>query len=197
MTSHTPPLKPASVRSRVGRRLALCLTLLLPLLAIAAERVWFENVRVYRSGEHYVLDLDSRLRLRARPTEALANGVSLYFDLDIVVKRQRNLWPDETVNSIRKRYRLFYFELTRHFRVTEIETGRASNFSSLEEALQHLGNLRAEPLVRIRDVDQPQRYRVELQLAIDHSELPAPLQIQAYTTRRYRMKSDVLVWPLD
>lgn len=197
MISHTQSSSPASVRSRIKPGLVLWLALLLPVLAYAAERVWFENVRVYRSAEHYVLDLDSRLRLRARPTDALTNGVSLYFDLEIAVKRQRNLWPDETVNTIRKRYRLFYFELTRHYRVTEIASGRSSNFTSLDEALEHLGNLRAEPLIRIRDVSQPQRYRLEIQLAIDHSELPAPLQIQAYTTRRYRMKSDVLVWPLD
>ncbi|MDO6459990.1 DUF4390 domain-containing protein [Granulosicoccaceae sp. 1_MG-2023] len=197
MTPHRLPTSTQTGRRPVRYRLVLCLALCLPLLAMAAERVWFENVRVYRPGDYYLLDLDSHLRLRARPTEALANGVSLYFDLTIEVKRQRNLWPDETVRTITKRYRLFYFELTRHFRVTETRSGHSSNFDSLDKALDYLGNLRAEPLVAARDVDMPQRYRVEIQLAIDPSELPAPLQIQAYTTRRYLMKSDVLVWPLD
>ncbi len=163
----------------------------------AAERVRFDYISVYKSDTHYLLDVDSVVRMRHRPKEALEKGVSLYFNLDIEVIRQRNWWPDNVERSIRKRYRLFYFELTRHYRVTETRSGESRSFRTLDEATQYLGTVRALPLLKISKVRNPSRYRIQLQLSLDLSELPTPLQLQGYTTRRWRLKSEETVWPLD
>ncbi|MCB1754387.1 MAG: DUF4390 domain-containing protein [Gammaproteobacteria bacterium] len=186
-----------SVRAHYFAVFLLAFSMVHAPLALAAERLTIENVRIYKDADHYLLDADTMVNMRERPTAALEKGVSLYFNLDIDVVRQRTWWPDNTVRSIRKRYRLFYFELTRHYRVTEITSGESLNFRTLEEALDQLGKIRGLPLIAIKDVNNPSRHRVQLQMALDISELPAPLQLQAYTTRRWLLKSDQVVWPLD
>ena len=175
----------------------LALLILSPLQGTAAERVRFDYIAVYKSDTHYMLDADSIIRMRSRPAEALKRGVSLFFNLDISIIRQRTWWPDKVERTIRKRYRLFYFELTRHYRVTEIRSGESSSFRTLEEATRYLGNVRKLPLISLSKVKNPGRYRLEMQLSLDLNELPAPLQIQAHTTRRWRLKSEPTIWPLD
>ncbi len=162
----------------------------------AAERLVFDNYKLYRANDQYTLDVNTSLRLRDRPIEALNRGVSLYFDLNISVIRQRNWWPDSTERSITKRYRLFYFDLTRHYRVTEISSGESHSFLTLEEAIEQLGNIRGLPLIPVASVSNPVRYRVNMYMALDISELPAPLQLQAYTTRRWLLRSEETEWPL-
>lgn len=174
---------------------AFCIVVAFPVFA--DERLRFENVRVFKSGGVYLLDADTRVDIRERPAEALEKGVSLYFNLYIDVVRQRTWWPDSTVRSITKRYRLFYFELTRHYRVTEIFSGESHNFRILDGALEQLGKIRKLPLISEKSVGGSTRYRVEMQVELDISELPAPLQLQAYTTRRWLLKSDRAAWPLD
>jgi len=177
--------------------LILTLCLAWPGLAFAGERVTFDNVRVYPAHGRYVIDLDARVRMRRRPTQALEKGVSLYFNLDVDVFRQRTFWPDSVERSIRKRYRLFYFELTQHYRITEIRSGKSVSFKTLDEASQHLSHIRGLPLLDVARVRDPGRYRVRVKMGLDYSELPTPLQLQAYTTRRWRLRSEETVWPLD
>jgi hypothetical protein len=164
---------------------------------LAGERLRFENVRVYQAQGQYLLDVDTMVRMRSGPAEALRKGVSLYFNLEVALIRQRTWWPDSTVRSITKRYRLFYFELTRHYRVTEISSGESHNFRTLDEALIQLGKIRSFSLIEASKVKTPKRYRLEMEMALDISDLPAPLQLQAYTTRRWRLRSEPMQWPLD
>ncbi len=179
------------------RTALLAVAMAFPGISAAAERFQFENVNIYKSDGRYYLDADTTVRMRRRPAEALEKGVSLYFDMQISVIRQRTWWPDSTVRSISKRYRLFYFELTRHYRVTEIYSGETRSFRTLDEAKEYLGNIEGLPLIAVNEVKNPSRYRIQIQIKLDISELPAPLQIQAYTTRRWRLQSDVTAWPLD
>ncbi len=163
----------------------------------AAERLVFTHINIYKNSGLYLLDADAKIVMRNRPTKALEKGVSLYFNLNIALMLQHNWWPDSTVNTISRRYRLFYFELTRHYRVTETRGGESRNFRTLDEALEYLGKIRRIPLIEISKVKQSSRYRVEMSMGLDKTELPAPLQLQAYTTRRWRMNSNDVVWPLD
>ena len=163
----------------------------------AAERLVFEDINIYKKSGRYLLDADANIRMRSRPSQALEKGVSLYFNLKIELILQHNWWPDSTINTITRRYRLFYFELTRHYRVTEISGGESRNFRTLDEALEYLGHIRQVPLIQVAKVKQSSRYRVVMSMGLDKTELPAPLQLQAYTTRRWRMNSNEVVWPLD
>lgn len=163
----------------------------------AAERLYFDDINIYKKDGLYQLDADTIIRMRNRPTQALEKGVSLYFDLKIELLLQHNWWPDSTVATIDRRFRLFYFELTRHYRVTETHGGESRNFRTLDEALEYLGRIRQVPLIEVKKVRQSSRYRVEMSMGLDKTELPAPLQLQAYTTRRWRMNSNDVVWPLD
>ena len=116
--------------------------------------------------------------------------------MNIAVIKQRNFWPDATVSAISRRYRLFYFDLTRHYRVTELSTGKSYSFLTLEEAIDQLGTVRDLPIIEIDRVKRPSRYRVNIEMSLDISELPAPLQLQAYTTRRWLLRSEETEWPL-
>ncbi len=162
----------------------------------AAERLVFDNFSVYKADGVYKLDVDTNVRIRKQPRIALQKGVSLYFTMNISVIRQKNWWPDSTVSSISRRYRLFYFDLTRHYRVTELSTGVSHSFRTLEDAIDQLGTIRGLPIISTEDVSNPSRHRVNIKMSLDISELPAPLQLQAYTTRRWLLRSEETEWSL-
>ncbi len=178
-------------------RVALVVLLMLACASSAAERLVFENYSTYKSDGVYMLDVDTNVRIRNRPKIALQNGVSLYFTMNISVIRQKNWWPDSTVSFITRRYRLFYFDLTRHYRVTELSTGTSHSFRTLDEAIDELGKIRGLPIITTDRVSRPSRYRVNITMSMDISELPAPLQLQAYTTRRWLLRSEETEWPLE
>lgn len=165
-------------------------------VVVAKERLVFDNFSVRKSEGVYKMDVDTNIRIRKQPRDALQKGVSLYFTMNIAVIKQRNFWPDATVSAITRRYRLFYFDLTRHYRVTELSTGKSYSFLTLEEAIDQLGTVRDLPIIEIDRVKRPSRYRVNIEMSLDISELPAPLQLQAYTTRRWLLRSEETEWPL-
>jgi len=174
-----------------------CVLVLMCQSVVAAERLVFENFLAYKSQGVYKMDVDTHVRIRKSPAEALKKGISLYFTMNISVVRQRNWWPDSTESMITRYYRLFYFDLARHYRVTEITSGETQSFLTLEEAINNLGKIRGLPLIPIDHVIHPIRYRVHLQMSLDISELPAPLQLQAYTTHRWLLRSEDTQWPLE
>jgi len=88
--------------------------------------------------------------------------------------------PDKIVSTFERRYRLTFYELTRHYRVESMADGRRRNYRSLLSALDGLGTLRNELLgisvsERLNESNrQPLVGTMRLQL--DSRALPLPLQ---------------------
>ena len=154
------------------------------------------NAETYRVGEVYHLNAAIRYRLSRQALEALANGLPLVFEVTAEVVRPRPYLWDETVATVRQRYRLLYRALTDRYAVTHLNTGVETRYPSLEMALAALGRVVGVPLLDAGLLRPGEGYRVRLQARLDVESLPVPLRVLGYFSAGWRLVSPWRTWPL-
>ncbi len=157
----------------------------------------FESAGTYVKDNTYYLDSFARLELGDAPVKALANGVGLYFLVEIAVHKNRRWWIDTPVIERRLRYKLYYYDLTRHYRVENVQTGKSSNYRSLAAALRKLGSLNQFALMPVNKVDIKDSYTASIRVELDRTRLPGPLMAQALVSKDWQLESEVFRWLLN
>jgi hypothetical protein len=177
---------------------ALYLFLGLLLLTTVAQA---EDFRVASAGTYleqgiYLLDARIRYRFRNEPLDALQNGVPLVVGLDIEVFRRREWLWDETITSLKLRFRLEYHALSRQYLVTNLTSGEVKSFPNLQAAAGFLGRIDRFPLLDANLLTPGGGYFVRLRANLDIDALPVPLQLVAYLSTQWRLTSEWYVWSL-
>jgi hypothetical protein len=134
----------------------------------------------------FVIDLGPRLE------EAVSRGVPLYFNLEFELTRPRWWWSNEYMITKIAAYRLSYTALTRQFRLTTGNLHR--NFTSLEEALRVMSRFVNLPVADKGALRMGETYDAGMRLALDRSQLPKPLQVDAIANRDWQVETRVLRW---
>lgn len=172
------------------------------LLCVAASLVHaasarFESAGTYLKDGTYYLDSFARLDLGDAAEAALANGVNLFFLVEVAVHRKRKWWIDTPVLERRLRYKLYYYDLTLHYRVEDMQTGESTNYRSLAAALRKLGRIDKFALIPQSRLSSNGRYSASIRLGLDHTRLPGPLQAQALVSREWQLESEEFRWLLN
>ena len=161
-----------------------------------AADIAFERARLARLPDRLALDARAEIQLPTAVRAGLDSGVPLEFVVALEVREPRRWWWDPRRASARWRYRLEYYELTRHYRLGSEDAGTGGNYRSLLRALEALGTLRgltvaeADPegvLVELRPGDA-----ATLEMRLDTGALPPPLRPLASSS--WRVRSEPLAW---
>ena len=166
--------------------------LLLPavtcLPAQAAEGIEFVEASLEATDEGYRLSSSFSVELTRSIEDALSRGVPLYFTLQVELSRARWYWFDEVAAKATRRIRLSYNVLTQQYRAS-VDGSLHRNFTRLDDMLALLRRpgrwVVAEPGALTRGAN----YTVSVQLALDVSELPKPIQVSAMGSDDWRMSS--------
>lgn len=182
--------------------ISTCLIVLLLAMATSSVRasapsVRFENASSYVDDGVYYLDAFARLEIGAEPEKALMNGVELHFLIEVVVERDRRWWIDTPVIQRRLRYKLYFYELTRHYRVDNLQTGDSKNYRSLTAALRFLGQINRYALIEASKIKKSRRYTASIAVSLDSTRLPGPLAARAMVSRDWDLQSEVFQWSLN
>ncbi len=171
--------------------LAFCLGLLLasvPPPALAGEGIELAEASLEATDDGYRLSSQFAVELTRSLEDALMRGVPLYFNLQVEVSRPRWYWFDEVAIRATRKIRLSYNLLTQQYRAS-IDGSLHRNFSRLDDMLALLRRpgrwLIAEPAALERDA----AYTVSIQLALDVSQLPRPIQVSAMGSGDWRLSS--------
>ncbi len=163
--------------------LALCLALLWP-VASQAQATEIAALRAERSAEGVFLSAQLRFDLPPAVDEALQKGIPLFFVADAVLLRERWYWADQEVAGASRHMRLSYQPLTRRWRVVVGnspigQTGLAlgQTFESRDEALAVIQRISGWRIADPGEVENDQRYTLNLRFRLDTSQLPRPFQI--------------------
>lgn len=179
---------------------------LYPLLAHANLQV--EHAHVRWQDANYVLDARINYTLSDITRKALHHGLSLIFVLNIKVERARWYLWDLPIYQHQYRYKLHYYALSDQYSLvllpdeantdsTTVNTEELpALFSSLDNALQQLGEVNAFPLLSETEVDKKATYWVYLQTYLDIEALPPPLRPVAYLSKEWRLSSEWYTCPL-
>jgi hypothetical protein len=144
------------------------------------------------ADDGYALSAEFAIDLGPRLEEAVSRGVTLHFNLEFTLSRDRWYWIDEHVAGHVVRYRLGYNALTRQYRLSV--GALHQSFATLQDALQFLGRVAALPVADRAAIKAGETYEAALRLALDKSQLPKPFQVDAIANRDWQVEAKVLRW---
>lgn len=168
-----------------------------PALSVAEGfGVSVKNAEINLQGDSYRLSADIDFRLSPRATEALKNGVPLFWDIHIKTLQHRDYFWDSTLANTAIRYRIQYHALLNMYRVRNEGSRELYNFSTLAAALDLISTIRDYRVLERSAYVPGKRYTVGIKVTLDRDALPLPLRPVAYGNPQWYLSSDWTLWPL-
>ena len=130
---------------------------------------------------------------------ALKDGLTLTFDLDVVVSRERRLWLDETVAEYTLKRELSYHAVSDRYVGRDVDNRNGSeqhSYATLEEALESLGTVDAWPFLLQQQLSPSRTYRVSLRAGVRRGRLPDTLRVLLFWTDDWHRESEWFSWSL-
>ena len=126
---------------------------------------------------------------------ALKDGVSLTFDLDARVDRERRFWFNANIVDLTLRRELTYHAVTDRFLVRDTRSRDQMSFSTLDEALDYLGRVDAWPILVEPQLDGG-IYTISVRAGMRRGHLPASLRAILFWTNDWARVSEWYTWSL-
>ena len=166
------------------------------LLEVSSAYAQPEN-GVYNLFAHITYPVNDDIRA------ALKDGLTLTFDLDVVVSRERRLWMDETVAEYTLKRELNYHAISDRYVTRDVDNrtglGNGSeqhSYATLEEALEALGTVAAWPFLLQQQLSASRTYRVSLRAGVRRGRLPDTLRVLLFWTDDWHRESEWFSWSL-
>src|SRR3982074_1111267 len=126
---------------------------------------------------------------------ALRDGVTLSFDLDTRVERERRLWFNASIVELTLRRELRYHAVSDRYVVRDVKTSQQENFPTLDDALTYLGRIDSWPILV-----EPQlnggNYLISVRAGVRRGRLPASLRALFFWTDDFRRVSEWYSWSI-
>jgi len=126
---------------------------------------------------------------------ALKDGVTLSFDLDARVDRERRFWFDANIVDLTLRRELSYHAVSDRYVVRDTRSRDQQSFSTLDEALDYLGKIDAWPILVEPQLDGGS-YTISVRAGMRRGHLPASLRAILFWTDDWARVSEWYTWSL-
>ena len=142
------------------------------------------------------LDAEISYELNSEVREALVNGISLQFQIEVqIVSLQKWLW-DKTILTKVKTHSLKYHVLSKQYVLENLETGESDSFPDLESVLLQQGRVSALYIAEADYLKKKQSYVVQMRSQLLTNKLPLPLRMKSYFSPKWRLDSGWYEWQL-
>jgi Domain of unknown function (DUF4390) len=126
---------------------------------------------------------------------ALHDGVTLSFDLEVRIERDRRFWFNAGIVDVMLRRELTYHAVSDRYVVRDIRSGDVTTFATLNEALDFLGKVDAWPIVVEPQLDGG-NYTISVRAGVRRGHLPASLRVILFWTDDWARESEWYTWSL-
>jgi len=126
---------------------------------------------------------------------ALKDGVSLTFDLDARVDRERRFWFNANIVDLTLRRELTYHAVSDRYVVRDTRSRDLQSFPTLDEALDYLGKVDAWPILVEPQLDSGS-YTISVRAGMRRGHLPASLRAILFWTDDWARTSEWYTWSL-
>jgi hypothetical protein len=133
--------------------------------------------------------------LSAAIRSALKDGVSLTFDLDARVDRERRFWFNANIVDLTLRRELTYHAVTDRYLVRDTRSRDQLSFPTIDEALDYLGKVDAWPILVEPQLDGGS-YTISVRAGMRRGHLPASLRAILFWTDDWARVSEWYTWSL-
>lgn len=145
---------------------------------------------VYQLNAHVSYPLNEDIRA------ALRDGVSLSFDLEAVVSRERRFWFNAEIAGVKLRRELAWQALTERFVVRDPSGREQQSFATLDAALENLGHVEGWPIMVESQIKEPGEFRVSLRAGVRRGRLTDTLRVILFWTNDWHRESEWYSWSL-
>jgi hypothetical protein len=151
----------------------------------------------YVNIDNGVFLLHARIEYPVNPAirDALRDGVSLTFDLDTRVDRERRFWFNANIVELTLRRELAYHAVSDRYVVRDVKSDEQQTFPTLEEALAYLGKVDGWPILV-----EPQlnggNYVISVRAGVRRGKLPASLRVLLFWADDWHRVSEWYSWSL-
>jgi hypothetical protein len=151
----------------------------------------------YVNVDRGVFLLHARIEYPVGPAirSALQDGVTLTFDLEARVDRERHLWFDANIVDLTLRRELTYHAVSDRYVVRDTHSGDLQTFPTLDEALDYLGRVDGWPILVEPQLDGG-KYTISVRAGVRRGHLPASLRAILFWTDNWARVSEWYVWSL-
>jgi hypothetical protein len=126
---------------------------------------------------------------------ALQDGVTLTFDLEVRVERDRRFWFNAGIVDLMLRRELTYHAVSDRYVVRDTHNGDQETFATLDEALTRLGRVDAWPILVEPQLDGG-NYSISVRAGVRRGNLPASLRAILFWTDDWARVSEWYTWSL-
>ncbi|HXY98112.1 MAG TPA: DUF4390 domain-containing protein [Steroidobacteraceae bacterium] len=186
----------------IGR--GLLTTLCVVALSVAVDRARadaLDGVLAVRSAyvniDHGVFLLHARVEYPQGPAirNALRDGITLDFDLDVRIERERRLWFNANIVELTLHRQLSYHAVSDRYVVRDVRSGDQDTYATLDEALDTLGKVDGWPILVEPQLDGG-NYTISVRAGVRRGELPASLRALLFWTDDWARQSEWYTWSL-
>ena len=142
------------------------------------------------------LDAEVAYELNSEIRDALVNGISLIFEVEVQIKSLLSWRLDKVISTTTKTHLLKYHALSKQYVLDNLENGDSDTFPDLESVLLHQGRVAAMYIAQVDELDKKRNYVVQLRSRLLTSKLPLPLRMKSYFSPKWRLDSGWYEWPL-
>ena len=126
---------------------------------------------------------------------ALRDGLTLTFDLDVRVDRERRFWFSVNIVDLTLRRELSYHAVSDRYVVRNGKSGDQESFTTPDEALAYLGKVDAWPILVEPQLDGG-NYTISVRAGVRRGHLPASLRAILFWTNDWARVSEWYSWSL-
>jgi len=126
---------------------------------------------------------------------ALRDGLTLTFDLEARVDRERRFWFSLNILELTLRRELSYHAVSDRYVVRDTKSGDQESFATLDEALGYLGKVDAWPILVEPQLDGG-NYTISVRAGVRRGHLPASLRAILFWTDDWARVSEWYSWLL-
>jgi hypothetical protein len=151
----------------------------------------------YVNIDHGVFLLHARVEYPEGPAirNALRDGITLDFDLDVRVDRERRLWFNANIVELTLHRELSYHAVSDRYVVRDVRSGDQDTFATLDEALESLGKVDAWPILVEPQLDGGS-YTISVRAGVRRGRMPASLRALMFWTDDWARLSEWYTWSL-
>lgn len=199
---HLPPARPRRAAADVSLArpvwvIVRAVVLVAVCLAAAAQALQrFEIRSAYIEPAEGVYELNATLvfDLPEGARAAVRDGVPLSLDLDIVLRRSRKFWLDETIATLGQHYELVHHALSERYLVRNLNSGEQTSFATLDAALDSLRVLNGLPILDQALVLKDTRHEISLRAHLDIRTMPDALRLIVFWANDWRQDTEWYTW---
>lgn len=124
----------------------------------------------------------------------LADGVPLALELDLSIKRVRQLLPNSSVAELTQRYRLQFNAVSSSYILRNLNSGQQVSLGSVDAAIDQLSGVRSLPVLDKALIAANRRYEANLRAKIDFGTVPFSLRLLMFWVSDWHRESDWYAW---